>query len=138
MGKRSSQRPGRSSRVVRGGIALAVAYAFAIQAMLFGLIGAQLAGSPYDHAAAGFELCLTGAQDGSQDGSGQPAAPHHLDHCIFCFAGAHHFADGGDSPSHWAYDSNTRGAALAAAVHAPPRSSFAYSIARPRGPPISA
>ena len=78
MGKRSSQRPGRSSRVVRGGIALAVAYAFAIQAMLFGLIGAQLAGSPYDHAAAGFELCLTGAQDGSQFFFFFFDAPQHL------------------------------------------------------------
>jgi hypothetical protein len=137
MGKRSSQGSRRTSCVFRGGIALAVAYALAIQAMLFGLLGAQFASHPYDNASAGVELCLTGAHDGS-GAPNAPAGPHHLNHCVLCFAGAQHLAMGGGSPSHADYDNNTHGRALAIEAHAPPFSGFAYSIARPRGPPVSA
>src|SRR5438105_248406 len=118
MGTGSKQRLGKTFRICRGGIALAVAYAFVMQAMLFGLASARFATT--DHGAAGFELCLTGSTDGSGQPTG-PAAPDHQNHCIFCFAGAHHLAAGDTGLSHAAYVDRSGDAAIAIATDFGPR-----------------
>jgi hypothetical protein len=139
MGTGSNPRFGKTwrktFRICRGGIALAVAYAFVIQAMLFGSAGARFATT--DHGVAGFELCLTGSADGASLPGG-PAAPDHQNHCIFCFAGAHHLAAGNTGLSHAAYVDRSGDAALATATDIGPHDALAYAIARSRGPPISA
>jgi len=147
MGAKLTQRFNRSNRFWRSVVGLAAAYALAFQGILIGFSGAQLAATPYDHAAAGFELCLNGAQDEgaqdhrAQDDSGSPAAPampRHLDHCTFCFAGVHHHALDAAAPSHAGYGSCGDGSALAAVTKSRPSDASDYSIARPRGPPVSA
>ena len=141
MGAKLTQRSNRSNRFWRSMVGLVAAYALAFQGILIGFSGAQLAATPYDHAAAGFELCLTGAHDGIQDDSGSPAAPampQHLDHCTFCFAGVHHCALDAASQSHAGYVAFGPGSALAGATRSRPSSASDYSIARPRGPPVSA
>jgi hypothetical protein len=132
-----TQRSNRSNRFWRSVVGLIAAYALALQGILIGFSGAQLAATPYDHAASGFELCL----NGTQDDSGSPAAPaipQHLDHCLFCFAGVHHCALDAVAQSHAGYDSFGQGSALAGATRSRPSDGSKYSIARPRGPPISA
>jgi hypothetical protein len=129
-----TQRSNRSNRFWRSVVGLVAAYALALQGILIGFSGAQLAATPYDHAASGFELCL----NGSQDGSGSPAIPQHLDHCLFCFAGVHHCALDAATQSYVGYGSFGQGSALAGATRSRPSDSSKYSIARPRGPPISA
>jgi hypothetical protein len=141
MGAKLTQRSNRSSRFWRSVIGLVAAYALAFQGILIGFSGAQLAATPYDHAAAGFELCLNGTQDGIQDESGPPgtpAIPQHVDHCVFCFAGVHHCALDATSQSHAGYDNFGHGSALTGATRSRPSYASDYSIARPRGPPISA
>ena len=77
-------------------IGVIVAYAVAAQALLIALGGFSLPASAGD-AAPGFELCL-------HDTEGAPAAPAGIpdqsgcNHCIFCFAGAHHAL--APAPSH--------------------------------------
>jgi hypothetical protein len=129
-----TQRSNRSNRFWRSVVGLVAAYALALQGILIGFSGAQLAATPYDHAASGFELCL----NGSQDDSGSPAIPQHLDHCLFCFAGVHHCALDAATQSYVGYGSFGQGSALAGATRSRPSDSSKYSIARPRGPPISA
>ena len=118
-------------------IGLVAAYALALQGILIGFSGAQLAATPYDHAASGFELCLNGTQDDSGSPA-TPAIPQHLDHCLFCFAGVHHCALDAAAQSHAGYGSFGRGNALAGATRSRPSYASEYSIARPRGPPVSA
>jgi hypothetical protein len=129
----------RSSRFWRSAVGLVAAYAIAFQGILVGLAGAQLAATTYDHAASGFELCLNDTQNGAQDNSGSPIAPaipQHLDHCVFCFASAHHDM-GAPAQSYVGYGGGY-GTALAVATASHPSYVSEYSIARPRGPPISA
>lgn len=115
-------------------IGIVVAYAIAAQSLLI-VLGGFSALAQADTAAPAFELCHHDA-----DAPGLPAgAPGHpaCNHCIFCFAGAHH-AVIGQSPTLFRK-------LEAAAIDAPwvadksrqPRLS-AHSIASPRGPPIGA
>jgi hypothetical protein len=131
------QRSNRSSRFWQSVVGLVAAYAIAIQGILIGFSGAQLAATPYDHATAGFELCLNGIQDDSGSPA-TPAVPQHLDHCIFCFAGVYHCALDAASQSYAGYGSFGHGSVLAIATRSRPSDTSEYSIARPRGPPISA
>jgi hypothetical protein len=136
-----TQRSNRSNRFWRSVVGLIAAYALALQGILIGFSGAQLAATPYDHAASGFELCLNGTQEGTQDDSGLPATPaipQHLDHCLFCFAGVHHCALDAAAQSHAGYGSFGQDSTLAATTRSRPSSVSEYSIARPRGPPVSA
>jgi hypothetical protein len=141
MGALLTQRSNRSNRFWRSVVGLVAAYALALQGILIGFSGAQLSATPYGHAASGFELCLNGTQEGTQDDSGLPATPaipQHLDHCLFCFAGVHHCALDAATQSYVGYGSFGQGSALAGATRSRPSDSSKYSIARPRGPPISA
>jgi hypothetical protein len=113
-----------------------VAYAVAAQALLIALGGFSLPASATD-AAPGFELCL-------HDAEGGPAAPAGIpdqsgcNHCIFCFAGAHHALPPAPSHSFFPYVyAISAGVQWAADRPALPHSS-AYSIASPRGPPAGA
>jgi hypothetical protein len=119
-------------------VGLVAAYALAIQGILIGFSGAQLAATPYDHAAgAGFELCLNATQDNSGSPV-TPAIPQHRDHCTFCFAGVHYCALDAAAQSHADYDTFGQSSALAADTGSLPPGVAEYSLARPRGPPVSA
>jgi hypothetical protein len=137
MGALLTQRSNRSNRFWRSVVGLVAAYALALQGILIGFSGAQLAATPYDHAASGFELCVNGGQDDSELPA-TPAIPQHLDHCLFCFAGVHHCALDAAAQSHAEYGSFGQGSTLAATTRSRPSYASDYSIARPRGPPISA
>jgi hypothetical protein len=137
MGAKLTQRFNRSNRFWRSVVGLVAAYALAFQGILIEFSGAQLAATPYDHASSGFELCLNRTQDNSGSPA-TPAIPQHLDHCIFCFAGVHHCALGAAAQSHADYGNFGQSSALAAATRTRLSSVSEYSIARPRGPPISA
>jgi len=115
-----------------------VIYALILQSLLFGFAGAPTAALASVDGFPAFELCQHGP-------NGAPVSPadlpgHHGDtHCIFCFAGANHFLGQGPLPlalsrqadlkaekTWWPAD-NQRVSILSK-----------YSIARPRGPPLSA
>jgi hypothetical protein len=136
MCSRTTRCSGGTGRFWRQVIGIAVAYTFVIQGLLSGIVGAQLATSSSANGLAGFELCLGGAADAT----GMPTDPAHhqnLEHCIVCFASAH-FTLAAPVHSSVGHDCAGRGVVLAAAVGSDPSNFSEYSIARPRGPPISA
>jgi len=115
-------------------LCVVVAYAVAIQSLLIAVGGFSLPADAGQNTPA-FELCL-------HDAAGEPALPASnpdqsgCTHCIFCFAGAHH-AVIGTAPAvfhrvnvamvvvPWLGDSSG------------PRRLARYTIASPRGPPLS-
>jgi len=125
---------GTGERFWRSLLSVVVAYAVAIQSLLIAVGGFSLPADAGQNTPA-FELCL-------HDAAGEPALPASnpdqsgCTHCIFCFAGAHH-AVIGTAPAvfhrvnvamvvvPWLGDSSG------------PRRLARYTIASPRGPPLS-
>ncbi len=126
----------RPRRIWRRLVGAAVIYALLMQPLLLAMAGIQTA-----HAAALDEvslsqLCLH-ASDGSpiapDDHTGHPAE----DHCPLCFAGAFHLLD---APRPVAVAQlHPEVSKVRQSACRPRLSPFArYSVARPRGPPLSA
>src|SRR5579883_3471157 len=124
-----------SRRSGRALIALATAYAIAIQGLLIGLAGPTLV-AEVNAASPGFVLC-------HQDGQDRPAlptdAPDHFgcSQCILCFAAAHQALA---SPASVAIVHRAAEAANLSWPNAKRRAPArpAHAIAEPRGPPAPA
>jgi len=116
---------------------IVVVYALILQSLFFGFAAAPTAALASVDGFPAFELCLHGSD-------GAPVSPtdlpgHHDDtHCIFCFIGTHYLAHGPlplpvfrhvelKAAIAWWPADNRRASILSK-----------YSIARPRGPPLSA
>jgi hypothetical protein len=120
-------------------IGLIVAYAVAAQSLLIALGGFALPAHAGEGAPA-FELCLHDAAATVEAASELPAGnpdQSGCTHCMFCFAGSHH-AVIGTSPTvfhrvHIAVVVVRWMAGESGLPHLRP-----YSIASPRGPPLSA
>jgi hypothetical protein len=118
---------------------IAVIYALVLQSLVFGLIAAPVSAlAAGDDGLPVFELCQHGPD-------GAPLAPadmpgHHGDaHCIFCFAGTHHYLGQGPLPSSLSGQADLKSASLRWSPDNRRVSLLSrYSIARPRGPPLSA
>jgi hypothetical protein len=120
-----------ATRYWRALLSVIVAYAVAVQSLLIAVGGSSLPADAGQNTPA-LELCVHGA-------SGAPEMPasDHDQHCIFCFAGAHH-AVIGTAPAVF-HRVNV------ATVMVPRlgdtsglRRLTRYTIANPRGPPLSA
>jgi hypothetical protein len=115
-----------------------VIYALVLQSLFFGFVAGPTSALASVDGSPAFELC-------QHRPDGAPVSPadlpgHHGDaHCIFCFAGANHFLGQGALPP-----SASQQVALKAATVWWPADNrrvsilSRYSIARPRGPPLSA
>jgi hypothetical protein len=124
-----------SKRCWRPLLGVLVAYAIAAQSLVIALGGFALPAHA-DNGTPAFELCLHDGQSAPE----LPASnPDHsgCTHCIFCFGGSHHAVIGASPAvfhrvqvtvvvSRWIADKSGR-----------PRLR-PYSIASPRGPPLSA
>jgi hypothetical protein len=113
-----------------------VIYALMMQPLLLAVVGTQLANAATLDEQSLSQLCQH-ATDGSPiapaDQSKHPAE----DHCSLCFAGAFHLLDA-PRPVVFAYV-RPEGSKLRQSARPLHLSSFArYSVARPRGPPLSA
>jgi hypothetical protein len=116
-----------------------VIYALVLQSLFFGIVAAPASAlASVDDGFPAFELCQHGPD-------GAPVVPvdlpgHHGNtHCIFCFSGTQHYLGQGPLPlshfgqvdlkfaSSWWPTDNRRVSILSK-----------YTIARPRGPPLSA
>ena len=115
-----------------------VIYALVLQSLLFGFISAPTLALASVDGFPAFELCQHGPD-------GAPVSPadlpgHHGDtHCVFCFAGANHHL--GPAPLPLALIRQVDPQSAIAWWPANNRRVFVlskYSIARPRGPPLSA
>jgi hypothetical protein len=117
-------------------VGAAAIYALIMQPLLLSLIGAQLANASTLDGFSLSQLCLH-TTDGSPI---SPADPHKHPadhHCDLCFAGAFHLLDA-PRPIAVQYVRSEIGEVRQSA-HLLRLSSFArYSVARPRGPPLSA
>ena len=126
---------GIGPRLWRSLLSVVIAYAVAIQSLLIAVAGFSLPVDPGQNAPA-FELCL-------HDTTGAPSLPADkpdfsgCTHCIFCFAGAHHAVIGTAAAVFHRVN--------VAMVVVPllddgsgPRRLTRYTIASPRGPPLSA
>jgi hypothetical protein len=115
-----------------------VIYTLVLQSLIFGFVAAPTLALASVDGSPAFELCQHGPD-------GAPVSPadlpgHHGDaHCVFCFAGTNHYLGPAPLPpalisqidlqseiALWPVD-NRRESVLSR-----------YSIARPRGPPLSA
>jgi hypothetical protein len=123
------------ARFWRSLLSVIVAYAVAIQSLLFVFAGFSLPADAGQNALA-FEVCL-------HDASGAPDLPANkpdlsgCTHCIFCFAGAQHAVIGG-TPAvfHRLTVAMVVVRWLGDTPGSPPLTR--YTIASPRGPPLSA
>ena len=125
---------GTGERFWRSLLSVVVAYAVAIQSLLIAVGGFSLPADAGQNTPA-FELCL-------HDAAGEPALPASnpdqsgCTHCIFCFAGAHH-AVIGTAPAVF------HRVNVAIMVVSRLGETFdlrwltRYTIASPRGPPLS-
>jgi hypothetical protein len=115
-------------------IAIVAAYAVAAQSLLIALGGfAALAHA--DTRATAFVLC-------AHNSEGAPVPPVDgpypgCNHCIFCFAGAHHAVIGSPVVAAVRISVASTDVAPTSVAQAPPRR-LAHSIANPRGPPLRA
>jgi hypothetical protein len=107
-----------------------------MQPLLLAVVGPQLANAAAFDDISLSQLCLH-ATDGSPIApADQPRHPAH-NHCLLCFAGAFHLLDA-PQPLTVASVSPEFSKVLQSA-HPLRLSSFSrYSVARPRGPPLSA
>ena len=124
---------GIGARFWRSLLSIVVAYAVAIQSLLIAVAGFS---SPADAGqnAPAFELCL-------HDTSGTPDLPASkpdsgCTHCIFCFAGAHH-AVIGTAPAVFHRVNVAMVVVAWPGDSSGPRRLARYTIASPRGPPLS-
>jgi hypothetical protein len=126
----ASSRPGFWQKLV-GAVAI---YALVMQPLLFSLVGNQFAQVAAPENVALSQLC-------SHQTDGSPAAPAEQhsshNHCMLCFAGPFHLLDAPDPTTVSAVTPEIR--KLGQFGHRErltPASQ--YSVARPRGPPLSA
>jgi hypothetical protein len=125
---------GIRARFWRSLLSVVVAYAVAIQSLLIAFAGFSLPADVGQNAPA-FELCL-------HDASGAPDLPANkpdlsgCTHCIFCFAGAQHAVVGG-TPA--VFHRVTVAVVIARWLGDTPGLNrlTRYTIASPRGPPLS-
>jgi hypothetical protein len=115
-------------------VGAAAIYALVMQPLLLAVVGTQLAqASALDNFSLS-ELCLHRI-DGSPAGDQQK---HSADsHCLLCFAGAFHLLDAPD-PTTASLVSPEMGKLRQSAQPLRLNSTPRYSVARPRGPPLSA
>jgi hypothetical protein len=136
------KRPQRGSagrRLWRRLTGIVVIYALVLQSLLFGLGAAPASAlASADDGFPAFELCQHGPD-------GAPVAPadlpgHHGNtHCIFCFAGTHQYLGQGPLPIALIGQVDLKSASPSwPAVNRRVSDLSKYSIARPRGPPLSA
>jgi hypothetical protein len=115
-------------------LSVVVAYAVAIQSLLIAVGGFSLPADAGQNTPA-FELCL-------HDAAGEPALPASnpdqsgCTHCIFCFAGAHH-AVIGTAPAVFHRVNVAMVVVAWPGDSSGPRRLARYTIASPRGPPLS-
>jgi hypothetical protein len=115
-------------------LSVVVAHAVAIQSLLIAVAGFSLPADGGQNAPA-FELCL-------HDAAGEPALPASnpdqsgCTHCVFCFAGAHHAVIGTAPAVFHSVD-----VAMVVVAWLGDTSGLTrltrYTIASPRGPPLS-
>jgi len=117
-------------------VGAAAIYALVMQPLLLAVVGAQFANAAALDDFSLSQLCLH-ATDGSPIAPvDQPKHPAH-NHCLLCFAGAFHLLDA-PRPVTVASTSPEFSAVLQS-PHPPRLSAFSqYSVATPRGPPLSA
>ena len=117
-------------------VGAAVIYALVMQPLLLAVVGTQLANASTLDEISLSQLCLhttDGSPTAPADQSKHPAE----DHCSLCFAGAFHLLDA-PHPVAVAYV-HPQASKLRQSTRPLRLSSFArYSVARPRGPPLSA
>ena len=115
-------------------IAVVLAHAVAVQALLIALGGFSLAANA-DQSALAFELCSHDADGATQSPTRTPDQSG-CTHCIFCFTGAHHAVIGAaPAVSHRV---NVAIVVVRRPAEAPGlRRLTRYTIASPRGPPLS-
>jgi hypothetical protein len=116
-------------------IGIVAAYAVAAQALLIALGGLNLTAQASEGQPA-FELCLHDGQGAPTLPIGGPGSPG-CSHCIFCFAGSHHALAGAPPVVFARIHVEIIDVPWIADKHALSRLP-AYSIARPRGPPLRA
>jgi hypothetical protein len=138
MSIRPQQPSATDRRLWRRLTGMVVIYALVLQSLLFGLVAAPASALASGDGFPAFELCQHGPD-------GAPLAPadmpgHHGDaHCIFCFAGTPHLLGPGPQPSSLFGQTDLKSASLWWPADNRRVSILArYSIARPRGPPLSA
>ena len=125
---------GTGERFWRSLLSVVVAYAVAIQSLLIAVGGFSLPAVAGQNTPA-FELCL-------HDAAGEPALPASnpdqsgCTHCIFCFAGAHH-AVIGTAPAVFHRVNVAMVVVAWPGDISGPRRLARYTIASPRGPPLS-
>jgi hypothetical protein len=125
---------GTGERFWRSLLSVVVAYAVAIQSLLIAVGGFSLPADAGQNTPA-FELCL-------HDAAGEPALPASnpdqsgCTHCIFCFAGAHH-AVIGTAPAVFHRVNVAMVVVAWPGDSSGPRRLARYTIASPRGPPLS-
>jgi DUF2946 family protein len=122
-------------------VGAALIFALVVQPLMLAVAAAQAANASAINAAAVDDLSLSQICQHSTDGSpfspaGQPKHPAD-DHCAFCFASAFHLLDA-PRPAIVRYAGLEIGKIRRSAQ--PPRLSLfsRYSVACPRGPPLSA
>jgi hypothetical protein len=114
---------------------MALIYALVMQSLLLAIVGAQLANASAIDDLSLSQLCQH-ATDGSPlspaDQQKHPAAGH----CAICFAAAFHLLDA--PPPVTIQRARSETSSVRRSVHPLRLSSFSrYSVARPRGPPLS-
>ena len=125
---------GTGERFWRSLLSVVVAYAVAIQSLLIAVGGFSLPADAGQNTPA-FELCL-------HDAAGEPALPASnpdqsgCTHCIFCFAGAHH-AVIGTAPAVFHRVNVAMVVVSRLGETSGLRWLTRYTIASPRGPPLS-
>ena len=122
-----------STRFWRTLLSVAVAYAVAIQSVLIGVAGFSM---PADADQNAFELCLHDASGAPELPSSKPALSD-CTHCIFCFAGDLD-AVIGTAPAVFVRVNVAMVVVPWLGGPSGPRLLARYTIASPRGPPVSA
>jgi len=116
-------------------IGIVVAYAVAAQSLVV-TVGGFAALAPADTGAAAFVLCAHKSDGTPVQPADAPTYPG-CNHCIFCFAGAHHAVIGSLVIAVLRISVARADVAPTSVAQAPVRLP-AHSIASPRGPPLQA
>jgi hypothetical protein len=135
MGTRRNHTGWGPQRFWRRLVSAAVIYALVMQPLLLGVVGTQLANASALEGFSLSQLCLHNTDGSPIAPADQPKHPAH-DHCSLCFAGAFHLLDG---PLPATVSSvGPEFSKVRQSAHRLRLSSFSrYSVARPRGPPLS-
>jgi hypothetical protein len=118
---------------------IAVIYALVLQSLFFGFVAAPASAlASVDDGFPAFELCQHGP-DGAPVSPADLPGHHGTTHCIFCFAGTHHYLAQGPLPLAQLAQADLKSGSPWWPVDIRRVSILSkYSIARPRGPPLSA